>query len=263
MRTMLKLWASTTAFGLALIGLPATSVAGPPEQLVQDEEARGHFERGQAAFADGEYETAITELKAAYAIEEAPILLYAWAQAERLAGDCERAIELYARFLATAPPEAQEEKARSNIEVCGGDPDAVYVEPEEEPAQPEADVPPAPGGPEQVDEPQPEGPEILGPALLAGGGAFALTGGILLGVGLSQGNQAVEADTQDDFVDETDGARSLYTAGIVLIGVGAAIMVGGAVRMGIVGAKKKRANDVAFAPVVLPGGGGIGAVGRF
>lgn len=262
MGTRFKLCALTAACSLALFGLPRPSYAGPPEQLVQDDEARGHFERGQAAFAEGEYETAITELKAAYAIEEAPILLYAWAQAERLAGDCDRAIELYARFLATSPPEAQEEKARSNIEVCGGDPDAVYVPEEEEVAEPASDVPPPPAGPEESDEPEPEGPEILGPALLGGGGAFALTGGILLGVGLSQGNRAVDADTQDDFVDQTDGARSLYTAGIVLIGVGAAIMVGGAVRMGIVGAKKKN-RDVAFAPVLLPGGGGIGAVGRF
>jgi len=248
---------------LVLVGLQGVAHAGPPEQLVQDEEARGHFERGQAAFAEGEYDKAITELKAAYAIEEAPILLYAWAQAERLAGDCERAIELYARFLSTAPPEAQEEKARSNIEVCGGDPDEAYVPPPpDDPVDEPQDDPVEPEGPEE-DDIEPAGPEILGPALLGGGGAVAVTGGILLGVGLSQGNRAVDADTQDDFVDQTDGARGLYAAGLVLIGVGAAVMVGGAVRMGLVGAKKKQAQDVAFGPLMLPGGGGIGAVGRF
>lgn len=253
---------SVVALSLVTVGVGPIAYAGPPEQLVEDDEARGHFERGQAAFAAGEYETAITELKAAYAIEEAPILLYAWAQAERLAGDCERAIELYARFLATSPPDAQEEKARSNIEVCGGDPDAAYVAPPPPPDKGVSEAPEGPEGPIDAPEPEQPKPEILGPVLLAGGGVLAVTGAVLLGVGLGQGQRAVDADTQDEFVDQTDGARGLYTVGLVLVGVGAAVLIGGGVRMGMVGAKKK-GPDVALGPLMLPGGGGLGAAGRF
>jgi outer membrane biosynthesis protein TonB len=78
---------------LALAVLCASTARG--DEL----DAKGHYERGLAAFALGNYQTAADEYEKAFAIKPDPALLYNAAQAHRLAGNKARALQLYTNYL--------------------------------------------------------------------------------------------------------------------------------------------------------------------
>jgi hypothetical protein len=61
-------------------------------------DAREHFDKGVAAFALGHYADAADEYEKAFQLKTDPALLYNAAQAHRLAGHYERALELYQSF---------------------------------------------------------------------------------------------------------------------------------------------------------------------
>lgn len=81
-------------------------------------EARKHLEAGLDHYRAKSYVDAAREIERAFALEPRPELLYTWAQALRLAGDCKSAVPLYERFLATAPPEDEALRARKNLTRC-------------------------------------------------------------------------------------------------------------------------------------------------
>jgi tetratricopeptide (TPR) repeat protein len=96
--------------------------------------ARKRLEAGLKAYGEKDYDTAIREFRNAYKIDPDPDLLYALAQAERLAGYCGDAVVHYRQFLETRPDEMQVEAARTGIELC-------------ETAEAPADPPPQPEQP--------------------------------------------------------------------------------------------------------------------
>ena len=91
---------------------PAVRAAEPALAVKQriDEALRLYGEKNFAAAA--------AAIEAAFALQPRSDLLYMWAQARRLAGDCVGAIEIYRRFLASAPAESEADKARKNIARC-------------------------------------------------------------------------------------------------------------------------------------------------
>ncbi len=108
---------SLVAFGVAfglLAGRPAVADDGPAEPSA----ARAHHERAIRHFEAQQYAEALAEFQAAYQIAPRPELLYGIAQAERLRGNCERAIVAYETYLRTAPKDRQASAARANIERC-------------------------------------------------------------------------------------------------------------------------------------------------
>src|SRR5688572_19809072 len=96
------------AAGLAIVLLFAGGAAHgqplPERELLP--EAQPHFERATAAYEARDYDGALVALRAAYAIDPRPDLVYAQAQAQRMAGRCADAIETYRAFLALQPPTA-------------------------------------------------------------------------------------------------------------------------------------------------------------
>lgn len=92
-------------------------------------EAKAYFSDGTAAFGRGEYAAASRAFAAGYEIEKWNGFLFAWAQAERKAKNCEKAVQLYSRFIATKPADDAKEHALGWIKECGG----TYVEPPPEP----------------------------------------------------------------------------------------------------------------------------------
>lgn len=66
--------------------------------------ARQLYERGIAHYKIGEFEQAIGDFKAAYAIEPSDVLLFNLAQSYRQLGDGKRALFFYREFVAHAPP---------------------------------------------------------------------------------------------------------------------------------------------------------------
>jgi len=71
-----------------------------------------------ALYAAHDFRAAARELEAAYALEPRREILFAQAQATRLAGDCAAALPLYQRFLASTPPQQQIEATRIAMTRC-------------------------------------------------------------------------------------------------------------------------------------------------
>lgn len=74
----------------------------------QRTEARAHFRKGMTAIVDGHYDTAIDELKRAYAILPHPNVLYNIAHAYVDIGDLDNATLYYHRYLESSPTDRDE-----------------------------------------------------------------------------------------------------------------------------------------------------------
>jgi tetratricopeptide (TPR) repeat protein len=193
----------------------AQAIAGPP----LDAQARTHFDKALADYSAANYRAASVEFELAYGLDARRELLFAWAQAERLSGNCDRAVMLYKRFLEQSPTEAEAAKATRQIDRCGGSPtttpsDDVAVE---RPAPP----PPAPAPPREVERSR------WWVGLVAGGGAIAVTGGVFVVLAHSDDNAAAAATVYGDarhFADEADTRRAI---GVAALATGGALVVGG------------------------------------
>jgi hypothetical protein len=221
-------WASTAAADEAS---PATAV----------------YQRGVAAYGAHDYEAAVTLFKDAYALDPRPEVLFAWAQAERLSGDCESAIALYKKFLDGNPPPVQAEAAKIPLERCERSlPPKVVESPPPAPAPPQpppaivaAPPPPPPPAPRRFYQ------DALGDTLVGAGVVAAAVGvGLLASAGSPDG-----AATWEEFQSRHDSAVARTRAGAIVAGVGAALVVGGVTRW-----------------VIWSGGGGetgVAVAGRF
>src|SRR6185503_2528936 len=90
--------------------------------------ADDHCDRAASLYADGQYAEAAVEYEASYEHAPAPRTLYAWAQAERMAGDCEAATHLYRKFLDGKPPAAHAAAAEANLARCAPSTPSAMVE---------------------------------------------------------------------------------------------------------------------------------------
>jgi tetratricopeptide (TPR) repeat protein len=232
---------------LAIAAVPAG--AGPLKP-----EAQKHLDAGLALFDKGEYAKAIVEFKAAYDIDPAPKILFARAQAERLGGDCDTAMDLYNKYLETLPSESQTEAARTAMKLCDGKthPPAEVVKPPVE--QDEVAKPP----PETHAVPPPETAHVVPPTVVPPeviptttatspveahrpwyrrhpiGAGLAAGGTVSIGVGVgflisssSAKRRAENEMNRDDFLDAIDRANSRRKIGIGALAVGAALVTAG------------------------------------
>jgi tetratricopeptide (TPR) repeat protein len=231
------------------------AVAAGDEARAQD-----HYDEGVALYRSGRYAEAAAAFARAHGEDQQPKYLYNRAQAERLAGDCDAALEGYRAFVALEPPEAQRRQAEDNIAAC----QAAIAErapprdpaPLEEPAPaapPPALPPPAlppPAGPPAPPAlaPAPEPDEVdpapsrfsdpLGITLLASGIAALGAGAGVLGWSF-----VVEGDAADGGVVPggsysehealVERAEIARTAGIVVMACGAALATGAALRFAL------------------------------
>jgi hypothetical protein len=90
------------ALFLSLVGWAAVASAKTPSKKAAAE-AQKHYDAGIAAYRAGQYEQAITELEAGYALKPDPDQLYNLGQACRLARKPERALEYYRKYLDEVP----------------------------------------------------------------------------------------------------------------------------------------------------------------
>ncbi len=61
------------------------------------EGARAKQEEGLKAYADGRFDDAVDAFRTAYALDDEPIYLFSWGQAEVARGDCAAAVEVRMR----------------------------------------------------------------------------------------------------------------------------------------------------------------------
>ncbi len=206
----------------------AQALAGPPLNA----QARAHFDKALAAYSTANYRAASVEFELAYGLDARRELLFAWAQAERLSGNCDRAVMLYRRFLDQAPNEAEATKANREIDRCRGSNPAVAAAPVEPasppPATPADDAAVERSSPPRVAEHESHwysNPWVDG--LVGGGGAAIVAGGVFLWLAHSSDNAADSATQYGDarqLVDEADTRRLI---GTITLATGGALVVGG------------------------------------
>jgi tetratricopeptide (TPR) repeat protein len=77
----------------------ASTARAENKPSAQSADARAHYEKATTAYALGRYADAAGEFEQAFALKPDPALLYNAAQAYRLAGRRDRALELYRNYL--------------------------------------------------------------------------------------------------------------------------------------------------------------------
>ena len=227
--------------------------SGTPSHDLQNADAIEYFERAQGHFNDGNYAAAAAELEAAYAIEPSPKLLYAWAQAERYAGSCEKAVTLYEQFIATGPDEAGRRAAEEKMRECdasGTDEPGPKSTPNGEADDDDAEIKPAYR-------------DWLGATFVGLGVATGVAGGVLLGIGRQEVVTSPGAPSEDDYFDEVAAGRTKYTAGIVLASVGGALILAGIIRYSVLAAKNRKQRNAQTSSLAPPRGLGLGLGVRF
>ena len=271
---------------LPLAALPAPALAGPAEAPMNPE-ARSHLDRALDLYQRGEHAAAIEAFKAGYAIDPRRDFLFAWAQAERLSGDCVTAIELYKRFIAERPADVQIAAAETQISACeeqlvakraSAAEDAARAQAEAE-AEAEAEAhreaeEQARAEAEAEEQARQEAErerarrfylDPLGDGLVAGGVAAALTGGALLTVAQVKQQRLLDAPTYGDFAARYDDvsaqSRTFRIAGGALLGVGAALVAGGVVRWMIV--RRGGGSGARASARLIPIGAGAAIAGSF
>ncbi|MEM7156738.1 MAG: hypothetical protein AAF799_28070 [Myxococcota bacterium] len=204
-------------------------------------------EAGVKAFAEGRYEDAAEILARAYEDDPRPELLFAWAQAERYAGQCEGAIVRYRQFLQSEPAADVEQMAQDAIEACQEELDEAEPEPEPEPEpelepeiEPQTAAPPDDSG--RIDRVPRRGVDaaIRDPwahAFTWSGIAVITVGTGLVGEAHRRRGVSRQAIDEQAYRDALEGAPTLSRAGIAVIAGGAALFVAGVVRFSVVAAR--------------------------
>ncbi len=196
------------------------------------------IEQAEAAFARKDWDGASRALADAYLLDPRPDLLYARAQAERLAGRCNVALPLYEKFLeaerADSPAAAD---ARDNRVRC-----------QQVVASAKAGTPPD-GGKTGANGTRPRKAtrgawyrDPAGGVLVAIGGVSTIIGGSVLGISISRDKQASDAANEGGFVDRKDAARTQHSVGIAVLSIGGALLVAGVVRWAVVANKGERST---------------------
>src|SRR5690606_23307126 len=110
-KTMNRLACAAITLALALAA-PRAADAGPKQ------DARAHMDRAAEAHQAGDLDRALEELRAAYAIDPRPQLLYALGQIYTKLGRCSEASDAYLRFLARGADARTTEVVKQAIGAC-------------------------------------------------------------------------------------------------------------------------------------------------
>ncbi|HLL23741.1 MAG TPA: tetratricopeptide repeat protein [Kofleriaceae bacterium] len=244
---------------LALITAAVLAAAAPTSA---DEpipaKAKKLADHGRDMHKRGEYDRAIVAFKEAYVIAPSPGLLFNLAQSYRLQGNCDDAVLMYRRYLATGPSvEARgvAETHLATVERCVQkralniplDDSMAYLK-----------VPPPPG-PEKVivdDKRDIERPTHLKKDLgigLAIGGGVALVTAAYFGVRSWQAERDVERAYEEGAkwpeIKEIDERGENAARAAKIFGIGGGIAVIGGVTLFMLGRRDERASQLAVTPV--------------
>jgi hypothetical protein len=180
--------------GLIAAGAPAR---GEPRRsaAATEKAARTHLGAADRAFQRGEYDGALAEVQAAYAIDPRPEYLIVFAQVYRAKGDPQQAVNACELYLATAPQGPRASEARGLAEAARAELEKKRVPPPETgpPVEPAAVPPPAPpivvAAPPPPPPPPPPQRRHRHVGVWIGVSAAVVTVGVALGVGLGLGLQ--------------------------------------------------------------------------
>ncbi len=240
-------------------GEPAVSAAPSSDVAGQ---AKAHIDRGTHYFDVQQYAKAAEEYQVAYLLDPKPEYLYASAQAQRLAGDCTKALRSYAAYLRTKPPAQDQAKTQKNIERCEqelkdhppvAEPSVVPLPSAGPPPPVPATVVPPPSPPVVARAGSPRSHDWAGHMLVGGGIAVAAAGLVFYLGGRATIRDYNSAATYDQFAarrGEVDAARTRQTLGVSAMAVGGGLVVGGVLHYIF----HARSADHRVTAAVTPGG---------
>lgn len=206
--------------GALAIGLLFCSVASaqPPEDAAPpptDREARGLFLAGEAAYDRGEFGAALDYFQRAFDLSQRPQLLFNVGLAASRAGDIARARAAFQRYLDEVPDAPNR-----------GDVEARIAELEAEGPREQQSVARAePVAPADA----PSGPGPLPWIVVAGSGAIAIAGAVLLALAMSDIAAVEDAKVGADW----DDVRNGYDRSPLMSGLGIGMIAAGAVGVGV------------------------------
>lgn len=182
---------------------------------------------GVALYQNKQYRPAAIKFAAAYELEPDRDTLFAWAQAERLGGNCTRAVELYEKFLDMSPSSRQRDAANTLLDMCRAELTAARRAEEQEasgrkPPDDEEDVEPA-GTPlieREPAEPRSWAGDWLGHSLTGVGAIGIGVGAGFLVSAYSKQDAADDAGSYEEYSATIDDARLHRTIGAVSGSVG-------------------------------------------
>ena len=257
---MLRCRDAVLALVLVARAASAQALAGPP----MNPQARTHFDKALAAYSAANYRAASVEFELAYSLDARRELLFAWAQAERLSGNCDRAVMLYRRFLDQSPSEAEAAKAVREIDRChptNPTEPAATTTPGDDVAV-ERPLPPPPPPPRLVAREPAESHWYSDPwvdGLVGAGGAAVVTGGVFFALAHADDQSADAATVYGDarrFADEADSRRLV---GTIAVASGGALVIGG-LALAWWSRDRDTAVAVRWSPQIGPGMIGIAGV---
>lgn len=220
---------SVLALAVAVALAPSAQPLSPAEQAK---------ERALDAWEAGRYEEARAEIARAYELDPLRRYLFARARIEQADGHCDVANEFYRRYLAENPPEVDAAATRRAIAECDRQLAAARGS--------SPDVPPV------SKPPRPWHRDPLAIGLVTSGAVVLAVGLGLYGRSFVERNKAEETTDHAEFDRRLRRAQIMSPIGIAGISVGAALVVGGAVRWAVLRSREKRADRIAI------GAAGIG-----
>lgn len=200
------------------------------------EEVLDIVRRAEMAWAEERWDAASRGFADAYAVDPDPAYLFARAQAERFAGRCNVALQIWDRYLEVERSQSSRQEAKVMRAYC--EPGSAPASPTK--AVPGDDAPVTGAAPGEQQRPRPWYRDPAGGVLVATGGVSAVIGGSILGLALSRDRDARNAETEGSYVDEKDAVRRPHGAGIAVLSVGGALLVAGVVRWAVVAGRASK-----------------------
>lgn len=243
-----------------------TAVAAPSG--FENSDAEALYNEGVGMFDSGDFEGALEKVEASLAIETTAKSLYAQAQSLNKLDRCREAVPIYNDVLVMLPDESAARPAVKDAlvtcaEKMAEEDETVVTPPVSVDNGDESDLGGASG---PVDEPPPKSSgkkwyvDPYAPVLIG-------VGAIGVGIGAYYLGQASEENSKqpeqyDEFAAKGERVRQLQVQGGVILGVGGALILTGAIRYAVLGARGRR-NKTAFTPLVGPRFTGASLSGRF
>jgi hypothetical protein len=181
----------------------------------------------------GDYAGAAAAFERRYEQTGDPALLFGQAQALRRAGDCRAAIAVFERFVATDPPQADVDAANESIAACREILGAAEEPPDEPP-------PASPTPPREPTMPPPWYTDRAGAVLLGVGAVIAIVGAGLFGASYTRLDD--RAPSEADYQSRRRAVHPMWGSGLGLLATGGALVMGGAIRWGVVARRRTTAR---------------------
>jgi len=240
-----------------------------PERPVDEDDRKAlagvWFSKGDELAAEGRYDEAVTAFQCSIGMVEHPDTIYNAAQAARLAGQHEVALQLLQRWLKLAPYDDMADDVVAQIDEL-----EKTLGRNDRPAPPSPEEERAPGtGGEYIEHPDGEPREgevsvlgVAGWAVLGVGAAAAIAGGVFQGLAAKFESEAEDTHDLDTFEDaqlKTDIYQKTAIAAFVVGG----LALGAGVTMIVLGGGDDDDGDSADEVAIVPAPGGLLLRGSF